>query len=57
MDRKEYDRFEEEQLKKFQKYYKECTTLAQKRELKDSVYKNEKLNKFQKDTFWRKIVG
>jgi len=57
MDRRQYEKFEEEQLNRFQKYFRECTTLEQKRELKDSVYKNEKLSRLQKDMFWKKVVG
>lgn len=57
MDRRQYEKFEEEQLNRFQKYFRECTTFEQKRELKDAVYKNEKLSRLQKDMFWKKVVG
>lgn len=50
-----YEDFENKQLNRFRKYYKECYNMKQRNELKNSLFNNPNLNENHKKLLWKKI--
>lgn len=51
-----FEKFKERYLKRFRKYYRECTNNAQRKELKKNITDNNNLSATEKKIFWEEVT-
>lgn len=57
MNKENFEKFKETYLKRFRKYYRDCTNNTQRKRLKQTVLDNISLNEKQKKQFWEEVVS